>query len=433
MSDKHLLAVVNGIVMGVLRRRRGGQLSFEYDSRWLSRRAFPLSFSMKLSEQVYGHETVSNFLWNLLPDNEFVIDAWAREFRVSPRDVFGLIEAVGQDVAGAVGFVSPQEFERYVQGGGAQPLSDQEIASRLRALKDNAARARKPQDIGKLSLAGAQAKTAFQKTEEGWALPFGRVPTTHIFKVPRADLAGHVENEHFCLSLARKAGLNAVDSSIQFFEDQPAIVLPRYDRVQRGERILRRHQEDMCQALGVHPARKYESDGGPRVRDIMEFLRGSVRPSRDRERFMDALVFNFLIGGTDAHAKNYSVVMGLQSTMRLAPLYDLTSIFPYVDRYNDGRLAMKIGHYDPRRILPRHFVALAKQCHYPPEALLGALERMAQALPDLATDTAAEIRRQGLDHAVLDALVEGIAQRCSTALRQLKREQEVKTESSRSG
>jgi serine/threonine-protein kinase HipA len=161
-------------------------------------------------------------------------------------------------------------------------------------------------------------------------VPSGRVPTTHILKPPTGEWDGHAENEHFSLHLARAAGLIVPNSTVQHFGDEIAIVVERYDRVRSGGRWSRIHQEDMCQALGLHPTSKYESDGGLGVRTIAELLRQqSSNPEEDVQSFVDAIAFNRLIAGTDAHAKSYALLLSGSGAVRLAPLYDLASILPY--------------------------------------------------------------------------------------------------------
>src|SRR5262249_2084174 len=157
-----------------------------------------------------------------------------------------------------------------------------------------------------------------------WGVPSGRTPTTHILKPPMPELNGHVENEHFCLALARELGLPAAASDVRRFDKEIAIVVERYDRVQIRGRLTRVHQEDICQRLGVRPARKYESEGGPGIRGIAELLRthSSARDD-DLATFLDAIAFNWLIAGSDAHAKNYSILLAGGGQVRLAPLYDL--------------------------------------------------------------------------------------------------------------
>jgi serine/threonine-protein kinase HipA len=228
-------------------------------------------------------------------------------------------------------------------------------------------------------------------------------------------LAGHVENEHFCLQLGQAAGLVCVNSEVHRFGKELAIVVARYDRQlsQDQKHWLRLHQEDFCQVLACQPANKYESNGGPGIAQIMEVLRGSREPEIDRRRFMQAIAFNYVIGGTDAHAKNYSLLHA-PTHFRLAPLYDIASILPYIDRRRDMRLAMRVGrHYDPEYILPRHWEALARQCGFPADDLLIILRDLIVQLPDLALTVYRTIQEDGLDHSVLKRLVDGIANRCA--------------------
>ena len=168
---------------------------------------------------------------------------------------------------------------------------------------------------------------------------------------PSRELDGFAENEHWCLRLAALAGLPVADSTVQFFEDEPAFVVERFDRVHEKSKVLRVPAEDLCQALGVHPDRKYQNRGGPTPADILQTLaRESARPSEDCQTFFDALVFNWLIGGTDAHAKNYTLLHESGGRVRLAPLYDIASSLPYFDP-KTLKLAMKIGsHYDIKAI-----------------------------------------------------------------------------------
>ncbi len=201
---------------------------------------------------------------------------------------------------------------------------------RLRALRQDQSAWRIPRDTGQFSLAGAQPKTALLLENGRWGVPSGRMPTTHILKPPTGEFEGHAENEHFCLELARSLQLPVANSEIRRFEDEIAIVIERYDRTRAKGRIVRIHQEDICQAMGLPPTRKYQSDGGPGVREIAELLTTySTAPTEDTKTFVGAIAFNWIVAGTDAHAKNYALLLGSESRIRLAPLYDLASALPY--------------------------------------------------------------------------------------------------------
>lgn len=208
-------------------------------------------------------------------------------------------------------------------------LDEAELAKRLQALREDHAAWRLPRDTGQFSLAGAQPKTALLLQNDRWGIPSGRIPTTHILKPPTGHFDGHAENEHICLMLARNLGLPAAQSKVRRFKDEVAIVVERYDRQQKGNDIIRVHQEDTCQALGIMPTKKYQNEGGPSATNIIDLLRTySTDRDTDLDTFVTALGFNWLIAGTDAHAKNYSLLLS-GPDVRLAPLYDIASILPY--------------------------------------------------------------------------------------------------------
>ena len=225
-------------------------------------------------------------------------------------------------------------------------MSQADIAMRLRDLRANRALWFGSDFRGQFSLGGAQAKTALHRRDGQWYRASGSLPSTHILKPAITEYRWSQVNEHLCLAAAAKAGLLAVQTSLVAFEDETAIVVERFDRIWRGVQLERLHQEDLCQALSVHPDRKYQSDGGPGPREVSGLLR-SVVPGRlaaeDVWRFVDALAFNWLIAGTDAHAKNYALLLH-GSWARLAPLFDVASFLPYDDsKGHKVNLAMKIG------------------------------------------------------------------------------------------
>jgi HipA-like protein len=228
-----LLVLLDGREVGVVRQQRG-RLSFAYIDTWRGAPgAYPLSLSMPLAAADHPHAAIEPFIWGLLPDNELVLNRWAKQFHVSPRNAFGLIENVGEDCAGAVQFVQQERREELTNAPPVQTewLTEADVASRLRALQADASAWRAPQDTGQFSLAGAQPKTALLFDGQRWGVPSGRTPTTHILKPPTGSFDGHAENEHLCLSLARALGLPTAHSEVRQFEDVTAIVVERYDRV----------------------------------------------------------------------------------------------------------------------------------------------------------------------------------------------------------
>jgi serine/threonine-protein kinase HipA len=464
-----LLALLDGREVGVVRQERG-RLSFTYAESW--RRApgaYPLSLSMPLAAVEHPHTAIEPFIWGLLPDNEFVLSRWAKQFHVSPRNAFALISHVGEDCAGAVQLVAPERSDELTKAAPAETawLTEADVAARLRALQADVSAWRAPRDTGQFSLAGAQPKTALLFDGQRWGVPSGRTPTTHILKPPTGGFDGHAENEHLCLRLAQALGLPTAHSEVRRFEDVAAIVVERYDRVNmleplekmakmhaenlskrnfiaaldvesaskmetmraqfRTTPVYRVHQEDTCQALRIHPSLKYQNDGGPGPKLIVELIRSHVTEGRqsgkytnvnapeiDTQTFVSALIFNWLIGGTDAHAKNYSILIG-GSVVRLAPLYDVASIFAYSDiDPRKAKLAMKIG--DKYRIHDINFSdwrKLAASIRVDGDALIDRIRGMARELPDRLSEEIKEMSKDGLNHKIIDILAKLLPERAA--------------------
>ncbi|WP_283809921.1 HipA domain-containing protein [Bradyrhizobium forestalis] len=296
-----LIALLDGTEVGRVRSDARGRLTFVYENAWRNaEEAHPLSLSMPLAAEEHGPDTVQAFLWGLLPDNEQVLERWAKRFQVSARNVFALISNVGEDCAGAIQFVTPDRLQALKTGKDdkIEWLDKPEIANRLRVLREVDAAWRLPRDTGQFSLAGGQPKTALVLKDNKWGIPSGRIPTTHILKPLTGDFDGHADNEHNCLQLARELGLPAAETKVMRFEQEIAIVVERYDRQVSGNDIIRVHQEDICQAMGIPPTKKYQNEGGPTPADVVELLRTySTDREADLETFVSALVFNWLIGG----------------------------------------------------------------------------------------------------------------------------------------
>lgn len=420
-----LIAIINGREMGRVTRDNRGRLGFAYVETWrMARGAYPLSLSMPLAAATHGHRAIEAFLWGLLPDNENVLDRWARRFQVSARNPFALLSHVGEDCAGAVQFVSPDRVPAVIAEGPPEVdwLDEEGVAERLRALRADHAAWRIPRDTGQFSLAGAQPKTALLFEDDRWGVPSGRTPTTHILKPPTGEFDGHAENEHFCMQLAASLGMLVAKSEVQWFKDQVAIVVERYDRDRSQSRIARVHQEDLCQALSILPTKKYENEGGPGARAATELLRSvSGRSQQDVQRFVDALVFNWLIGGTDAHAKNYALLIGAEGRARLAPLYDIASILPYDFDLQRVRLAMKIGGvYRLRDVGAHQWMKLATELRLDADTLMGRIADMAAMLPDHVETIRRSILQRGLDHPIITRLSDALINRARKAAATLK-------------
>lgn len=426
MNGQELIALLNGRTAGIVTRDRKGRLKFIYGDDWRSAEgAYPLSLSMPLTAAEHGHRSIEAFLWGLLPDNAQVLDRWARRFQVSARNPFALMSHVGEDCAGAVQFVRPDRLNEITGQGPAdiEWLNEADIAERLRTLRADHAAWRSPGDTGQFSLAGAQPKTALLFENGRWGVPSGRTPTTHILKPPTGEFDGHAENEHVCLRLASELGLITANSAVMRFKDEVAVAIERYDRQRMDGHILRVHQEDLCQALAILPTSKYENEGGPGVKESIELIRTvSTSPHTDAQSFVDAVAFNWIIGGTDAHAKNYSLLIGSEGRARLAPLYDIASILPYNFDLQRIRLAMKIGgKYRIRDIGLRQWHNLAGELRMDGDKIIRRTHDLAASLLDVLPTIGNEAKKDGLDYPLIRKLsvkLEERARHCMTLLRE---------------
>jgi serine/threonine-protein kinase HipA len=417
MAASELVVLLADSTVGVVRRDSRARLTFAYEPSWADAEgAYPISLSMPLAAREHGHREIDTYLWGLLPDNDVIIQRWAQSFQVSAQSAFALLQHVGEECPGAIRFARPERVSAIaeVTRGRVDWLDEHDIADRLRALRRDVSAWRQSTDAGQFSLAGAQPKTALLFDGRRWGVPSGRMPTTHILKPNAVSLDGHVENEHFCLVLAREVGLPAASSRLERFEDQVAIVVERFDRLVTPKDIIRIHQEDVCQALGVHPAKRYENEGGPGARTIVQLLRTHSRnPAEDVATFVDSLIFNWIIGGTDAHAKNYALLIGAEGRARLAPLYDIASILPYAGKQlRKAKLAMKIGgKYRLTEIGAYQWDKLARELNLEADQVRASVIRMSRTLPDLMDDLLRRERQRGLSHPILSKRAKALIER----------------------
>lgn len=345
MSVRELAFAIYGQYAGRIVRDKH-LITLRYDRQYASKPdATPLSLSMPLAGGEYPARPVNAFLSGLLPDNAAVRERWARQFGVRPGDTLGLVAAIGSDTAGGAVFAAPERMEEALsRPAEVAEVSEREIADRLRQLRDDDD-AWFGADVEHWSLAGAQGKfTLVQRHDGTWGLPRGAAPSTHIVKPGVRQVAHQALAEHVSLRTFAQLGLDAAPSTFTMFEDQPAIVVTRFDRVRTpGGQLARIHQEDLVQAFGLDPRRKYESDGGPGAAKIADLLR-EVADADSVGRFVDATVAGYLIGAPDGHAKNYSVLLAGRAA-RLAPLYDVsTGLIPDgAGRLRYRSAAMSIG------------------------------------------------------------------------------------------
>ena len=426
VKTRRLIVLLGGATIGTLDQDDDGQLSFTYDEGYRSRRtATPLSLSMPLARRTHGNKIVEPYLRGLLPDSEAVLRRWGARYGVPWNSPFAHLRNVGEDVAGAAQFVRESRLDQATAPGSIEPRDEAYIANRLRVLRGDRAAWDDIDAPGQFSLAGAQAKFALYRSPHGqWGLPTGRSATTHILKPPMEHLAHQEVNEHLCLRAAANLGMIVTRSQVMQFGAERAIVLERYDRVVRDDgTVTRVHQEDICQALAVYPARKYErEDGGPGAVTIVDTLREHIPPTQARravETFVRALAYNWVIYGPDAHAKNYSLLLS-GPNVRLAPLYDISSVAAYPDRYDLRTMAMAMsinGKYENRLVTGEDWRALAEAVGVDPDEMTAWVHDVVHNAPDALADAVRDEQEWISQLPMSHQLVDGVAANSKQLLR----------------
>lgn len=365
---------LNERLVGRLSRASSGAIEFRYDGDWLAfEEAIPVSLSMPLREERFIGAPVIAVFDNLLPDGRALRRRVAERVGAAGDDSYSLLAKIGRDCVGALQFLPDGQTPEPIGTVKARLIGDEAIARKLANL-ERAPLGMDDDDDFRISLAGAQEKTALLFWRGRWRVPSGSTPTTHIIKpqigmLPSGvDMTKSVENEYLCMKLTAAFGIPTANVTIAEFDSVRALVVERFDRrLTKDKRLLRLPQEDCCQALSVSPTVKYQSDGGPGMNAILDLLQASDEPEIDRMLFLKAQILFWLLGATDGHAKNFSIFLGSSGGFRLTPLYDVLSAQPASDadeiNHNRMKLAMSVGdgrHYVLRGIMPRHFVETAK-------------------------------------------------------------------------
>ncbi|MFW8595868.1 type II toxin-antitoxin system HipA family toxin [Cribrihabitans neustonicus] len=416
--------LLNGRQVGALRLAGSGAISFIYDPDWLAwEHAMPVSLSLPLREEAHQGGPVIAYLENLLPDNQAIRERVAARVRAGGTDAWHMLEKIGRDCVGALQFAAGEVSA--VGGPAGEPVTEAQIAAMLRNL-ESAPLGLEEEDDFRISIAGAQEKTALLRHEGQWIRPSGMTPTTHILKTQLGvlpagiDLSDSVENEFFCMSFCRAMGLSVAEAEIIDFEDVRSLVVTRFDRRwTRDGRLIRLPQEDFCQALSVPPSQKYQMDGGPGIADGIGLLAGSDDPEADQRAFFRAQALFWLLGATDGHAKNFSIALR-PGGFRMTPLYDVLSAQKAADdgqiRQNRMRLAMAVnGHYRINEVVPRHFLQAAKAAGYGVALAEEDLADIAPQLEPALEETMAKLPA-GFPQQLAEALASGIRRRASALL-----------------
>jgi serine/threonine-protein kinase HipA len=426
-----LVLWANGELVGFWTPPGRKPTELRYDESWVkSPLGRPLSLSLPLplvgNEPMRG-EVVENYFDNLLPENQNIRRRLAQRYAAGSEDTFDLLAAIGRDCVGAIQLLpadeKPDGFDR-IEG---TVLSDNEVAQLLRGTVARPTPGKHDDDADlRISIAGAQEKTALLWHGGKWMRPRGATPTTHIVKMPlglvgnmQADMRTSVQNEWLCLKLIDEFGLPVARADIATFADHPPVlVVERFDRRLHGSGkwIIRLPQEDFCQVLGVNPLRKYESDGGPGIKELAAVLHSSSRARTDLKTLLQSQVLFWLMAATDGHAKNFSIHLLAGGAFELAPLYDVLSAWPIIGEGRNklsghrAKLAMAVSgknrHYELASIMRRHFNATAARCGWGDNAedVIGellakvapAIERVAKQLPEGFPDDVAHAIFEGI-------------------------------------
>jgi serine/threonine-protein kinase HipA len=409
---------------------------FTYAERWYhSEHSRPLSLSMpQLAPGCsFTGDVVENYFDNLLPDSHDIRLRLATKFQAQSTRSFDLIEKIGRDCVGAVMLLPSGATPPDIRRIDAEPLSERDVELLLQKTVAPASPGQMEEDVLRISIAGAQEKTALLWHQDQWWRPKSATPTTHILKLPlglvggmRADFSTSVENEWLCAQLAREFGLPVATCAMLQFGDQRVLAVERFDRKHFPQWIARLPQEDFCQILGVSPAQKYESHGGPGMDAIMARLRGSAQPLADMQTFLQAQLFFWILAAPDGHAKNFSVFLEAGGTYRLTPLYDVLSAWPVIGRsasqfqWKNVKMAMAVRsknpHYVMSEIQRRHWNAVVKR-NGMGQDFEQAIQHFIDIAPKAITAVAATLPKN-FPAAVSDTIFAGIERQIAVLRRQ---------------
>ncbi|OHD27794.1 MAG: toxin HipA [Spirochaetes bacterium GWB1_59_5] len=423
---------LNGIRVGTWSIASAGIHEFRYEDSWLTHPlARPISLALPLVEAGYTYrgDVVSAYFDNLLPDSSEIRQRIKSRYVAASLSSFDLLSEIGRDCVGAIQLLPEDDGPSPTSSIEGRPIDEHEIATILKGLTAMGTGGRSTDEEFRISLAGAQEKTALLWHEGRWLVPHGSTPSTHIIKLPLGrigglglDMTGSVENEWLCAKIAAAVGLEVANCEIAHFEDVTALVVERFDRrfVENGTRIVRFPQEDFCQITGTPSSGKYESDGGPGIEAIMHILLGSQDAAKDREHFFTTQILFWLLAAPDGHAKNYSVFIERGGRFRLTPLYDIMSAYPVLG-HGSGlipqeklKLAMafkgKNRHYEWGKIDPRHIRETARLCGM--EGSIDAmLNRLTAKIPKAIMELSASLP-SGFPDTIASPIFKGLEDQC---------------------
>lgn len=391
---------MNGEFVGYWRIKSGID-ELQYDQGWLTNpRGRPLSLSLPFTpnNQVLKGDKVSFYFDNLLPDSQNIRERLARRFKTNSIQAFDLLIALGRDCVGAIQLLPDGETPKNIKCIKYQYLNDLQVADILNSATNNYAFGQLNDDELRISLAGAQEKTALLWHNNQWCKPLDETPTTHIFKLPmglignmKANMQTSVENEWLCSKIMAAFDMPIAHCDIGIFGNTKALIVERFDRKLStdGSWIIRLPQEDFCQAQGLSPLLKYQGDGGLNIQDCINLLANSENASIDKKHFFKAQIIFYLLAATDGHAKNFSIKHLPNNKYQLTPMYDVLSIHPLIGTKAHQipkqrvKMAMAIrgskNYYHLAKIQHRHFITHGKSIGFAEKEVLELINSVVQA------------------------------------------------------
>lgn len=415
---------MNGIAVGAWEIDSAGRHILAYDEGWLqSERGRPVSLSMPLRPAAaYSGDVVRNFFENLLPDNRLIRERLQARFHARSTSAQDLLAEIGRDCVGALAILPEGEFPDGFDRIEGVPLTEVQVEQALERVTVDGRHG--DEDDFRISIAGAQEKTAFLWSGGRWMRPTGATPTTHIFKLPLGvppsgiDLTTSVENEWLCARILAAYGVPVALGDIARFGERTVLVVPRFDRhpSSDGRWLLRLPQEDFAQVCGVGPDAKYEADGGPGIASILERLLGSTQAAADRLDFFRTQVLFWMLAAIDGHAKNFSVFIEPRGHFRLTPRYDVLSAYPVLGHGKGKlapekiRMAMAVRganrHYRWREIRRSHFEQTARDCGLG-SSVRAVIDELVERTPEVIQQVGAAIP-PGFPERVGTSILEGL-------------------------
>jgi len=426
--------LMNGTPVGVWRRLPGNVHEFTYKESWLARpECRPISLSLPLDtpgKTITGN-IVEHYFDNLLPDNADIRRRMQRRFGCASTSAFDLLSETGRDCVGALQIVPAGTEVHSVHEIHATPLDEHAVAALLGSVSTIPSAGTYPDDSFRISIAGAQEKTALLFHEGRWHIPLGSTPTTHILKLPlgyistgRVDMTNSVHNEWLCLQILDAFCIETARAEILSFDDIEVLAVERFDRKRAsdGSWWMRLPQEDFCQALGRSGSAKYENEGGPGIADIMKLLLVSDESEKDRRNFLKAQILFCLLAAPDGHAKNFSIFLEREGRFHLTPIYDVMSVYPVLGHGRGRippeklRMAMAVTgtnrHYEWSKITGRHWMETARRTGS--EALAVSVLDELLASAETVIDTVSARLPAGFPESLAKCVFDGIS---SCALR----------------